>query len=140
MNDLIIPEVVERIYREIAHPHHTPQPVHVDTTEKKIELNRADVDQIIQRARPAPPDELQYIIDHGADLKLTSGERNQLGVELSIVAAQRARQGNGRRVDASAEFVAKVLNLVETPWGLLARSFVDDLLRDGSRNISRCRA
>jgi len=28
---------------------------------------------------------------------------------------------------------------VETPWGLLARSFVDGLLRDGSRNISRCR-
>jgi hypothetical protein len=31
------------------------------------------------------------------------------------------------------------LILVETPFGLVARSFVDDLLRDGSRSISRCR-
>lgn len=131
---------VEHIYRALATPKPPqPQPAHVDTTAKKIELTRADVDQIIQRTRSATPEELEYVIARAKEFILTDGQRDQVCCDLTIVAAHRARQGNGRRIDASAEFIAKVLNLVETPWGLLARSFVDDLLREGSRNISRCR-
>jgi hypothetical protein len=131
---------VEIIYREIASPKRSPtQPARTTTDAKQLTLTRADVDAILQRTRGAMPEELEFIIAHAKEFSLTDGQRDQLCCDLTITAAQRARQGNGRRVDASAEFIAKVLNLVETPWGLLARSFVDDLLRDGSRNISRCR-
>jgi hypothetical protein len=58
--------------------------------EKKITLNRADVDASIHGTGSASPDELQYIIDQGTDLKLTTGERNQVGVDLSIVVARGA--------------------------------------------------
>jgi hypothetical protein len=139
MGDLV-PAIIERMYRDLAsHKSPQPQPARVDTTVKKIELTRADVVAILQRKRSASPEELQHILDHGKELGVSEWERSQISVDMTIAMAQRARQGNGRRVDASAEFIAKVLNLVETPWGLLARSFVDDLLRDGSRNISRCR-
>jgi hypothetical protein len=130
----------EKIFRELSQPTPAqPRPARVDITAKKIELTRADVDRIIQRTRSATVEELEYVIAHANEFSLTDGQRDQACCDLTIVAAQRSRQGNGRRVDASAEFIAKVLNLVETPWGLLARSFVDDLLRNGSRNISRCR-
>ena len=44
----LIPAVIERIYRDLASPKpQQPQPVRVDTTAKKVELTRADVDQII---------------------------------------------------------------------------------------------
>jgi hypothetical protein len=110
----LIPAIVERLYRDLASPKPPqPQPARVDTTAKKIALTREDVDQIIQRTRIASPDELQYIIDHATDLKLTSGERNQLGVDLSIVMAQRSHQINGRREDPNAQFIAQVLGYAE---------------------------
>lgn len=136
----LVPAIIERMYRDLAsHKAPQPQPARVDTTAKKIELTRADVDQIIQRTRAASPEELEFIIAHAKEFILTDGQRDQLCCDLTIAAAQRARQGNGRRIDGNAEFISKVLGLVETPFGLIARSFVDDLLRDGSRNISRCR-
>jgi hypothetical protein len=137
MNDLI-PEVVERMYRDLIRPQ-PPLPKPVPSAATKKPITRADVDAILQRTRAVTPDELEYIIGHAKEFILTDGQRDQLCCDLTIVAAQRARQGNGRRIDASAEFISKVLGLVETPFGLIARSFVDELLRDGSKNISRCR-
>ena len=128
------------MYRDLA-SHKLPQPPPAcgNTEAEKIALTRADVDQIIQRTRGASPEELEHVIAHAKEFSLTDGQRDQLCCDLTIVAAQRARHGNGRRIDGNAEFISKVLGLVETPFGLLASSFVDDLLRDGSRNISRCR-
>jgi hypothetical protein len=137
----LIPEVIERLYRDLASPKPPqPQPARVDTTAKKIELTRADVDQIIQRTRGASPDELQYLIDNGSGYRLTPGERNQLGVDLSIIVAQRARQINGRREDPNAQFIAQVLGYAETPWGLIEREWIDAQLRAGSQAIQRCRS
>jgi hypothetical protein len=131
---------VELIYRQIASPKQTePQPVCGNREAKKIELTRAEVDAILQRTRSATPEDLEYVISHAKEFILTDGQRDQLCCDLTIIVAQRSRQGNGRREDASAEFISKILGLVETPFGLVARSFVDDLLREGSRNISRCR-
>lgn len=133
-------DAVERIYREISQPS-SPEtkPTRVTVLPKKIELARADVDAIIQRTRTASPQELQHIIDHAKDYKLTAGERNQIGCDLSIVMAQRARQVDGRRDDPSAEFIAKVLGYAETPHGLVSREWVSSLLRDGAQNIARCK-
>jgi hypothetical protein len=138
MNDLIIPEVVERMYRDLVRPQ-PPLPKPVPSAAIKKPITRADVDAILQRKRSATPEDIEYVISHAKEFILTDGQRDQLCCDLTIVAAQRARQGNKRRVDASAEFIAKILGLIETPFGLVARSFVDDLLRHGSQNISRCR-
>jgi hypothetical protein len=134
----LIPAIVERLYRDLASAK-APQPACVNTTAKKITLTKADVDAILQRTRSATPEELEYVIAHAKEFILTDGQRDQVCCDLTIAAAQRARQGNGRRIDGNAEFISKVLGLIDTPFGLIARSFVDDLLRDGSRNISRCR-
>ena len=131
--------LVEVIYREIAQPRPTPQPAHVPAPEKQIPFTRVDVNAIIGRTRSASIDELEYVISHSKEFRLSEGERDQLCCDLTIVAAQHARQGNGRRIDGNAEFISKILGLVETPFGLVARSFVDDLLRGGSKSISRCR-
>jgi hypothetical protein len=72
-------------------------------------------------------------------LKLTTGERNQLGVDLSIVVAQRARQGNGRREDPNAQFIAQVLGYAKTPYGLIERQWINAQLRAGSQAIQRCK-
>jgi hypothetical protein len=130
----------ERIYRELSRPQaQPPKPARTTTDAKQLTLTKADVEAILQRTRSATPEELEYVIAHAREFILTDGQRDQVCCDLTIAAAQRSRQGNGRREDASAEFISKILGLVETPFGLLARSFVDDLLRDGSRNISRCR-
>jgi hypothetical protein len=138
MNDLIISEVVERMYRDLIRPQ-PPLPKPVPSAAIKKPITRADVDAILQRTRCASPENLEYIIGHAKEFILTDGQRDQLCCDLTIAAAQRSRQGNGRRIDASAEFISKVLGMIETPFGLVARAFVDDLLRDGSRNIARCR-
>jgi hypothetical protein len=99
---------------------------------KPLTLTRADVDGIIQRSRGASVEELEYAIGHAKDLILTDGERNQLGVSLSICAAQRARQMKGRRRDPNAEFISQTLKLPVTPHGLVDRDWVENLLRSNT--------
>jgi hypothetical protein len=53
----------------------------------------------------ATPEELEEIIDHGKQFKLTDGERNQLCCDLAIAMSQRARQVNGRREDPNSRFI-----------------------------------
>jgi hypothetical protein len=138
MSKYILP--VEKIYRELSQPQaQPPKPASATTDAKQLTLTRADVDAILQRTRGASPEEIEYVIARSKEFILTDGQRDQLCCDLTIAAAQRSRQGNGRRIDGNAEFISKLLGLIETPFGLLARSFVDDLLREGSRNISRCR-
>ena len=129
---------VEIIYRDIARPKpplSTPAPAKVAA---RVELTREDVTAILQRKRGASAEVLQQIIGEATKYGLTEWERNTLCVDLSIQVAH-ARQNHGKRVDPSAQFIAQVLNLVETPHGLIDRSFVDNLLREGSQNIARCR-
>ena len=104
---------------------------------KRIELTRADVNGIIERTRSASAAELEFVLSNAAALRLTLGEKNQLSVDLTIQIAQ-ARQSNGRREGPNARFIAQVLGQLETPFGLVERSFVDGLLQDGARNIARC--
>jgi len=130
---------VQRIYLEVSQPSsQVPKPVTAAAEAKPIEVTRADVDAIITRARYGSPEELQHIIDHSKDLGLTDGERNFIGVELSIAVAKRTRQVNGRE-NPSAEFISKVLGLAETPYGLISREWVNQQMRTGSQAIARCR-
>ncbi len=129
---------VQRIYLQVSQPaSQPPKPATAAAEAKPIEVTRADVDAIITRARCGSPEELQYIIDHSKDLGLTDGERNFIGVELSIAVARRTRQVNGRE-NPSAEFISKVLGLAETPYGLISREWVKQQMRTGSQAISRC--
>ena len=130
---------LERLYRQISQPsppQSTPAPV---TAELKPALTRADVNDIIRRTRPASPEELQDIIARAVEFKLTTWERNELGVRLSIAAAQRARQVNGRREDPAAQFISRTLGLAETPFGLISREWVNNQMRTGAQAISRCK-
>src|SRR5208337_837357 len=129
---------VEMIYRELARPK-APEikPPLASEIAKKAELSRVDVNAILQRRRATSAVELEQIIANARDYKLTEGERQQLSVALTIEIA-RARQSK-RREDPNARFIAQVLGYLETPFGLIERSFMDDLLRAGSENIARCR-
>lgn len=129
---------IEIIYRDLARPRAPDGKTARVEAAKKTELTRSDVDAILQRKRGALADELQQIISDAKEYRLTPGERNQLSVDLTMQIAH-ARQSNGRRDNPGERFIAQVLGLIETPYGLLARSFIDDLLRAGSENISRCR-
>lgn len=130
---------VQRIYLEVSQPSsQSPKPAITVAEAKPIELTRTDVDAIIQRKRYGSPDELQHIIDQSKDLGLTDGERNIIGVELSIAVARRTRQVNDRE-NPSAEFISKVLCLTETPYGLVSREWVNQQMRTGSQAIARCR-
>jgi hypothetical protein len=131
---------VEIIYREIASPKLSPtQPARATTDAKQLALTRADVDQIIQRTRGASPEELEYVIARSKEFSLTDGQRDQLCCDLTITAAQRARQLNGRREDPNAQFIAQVLGYAETPWGLIEREWINAQLRTGSQAIQRCK-
>jgi hypothetical protein len=72
------------------------------------------------------------------DTRSRPAKKNQLSVDLTIQIAH-ARQSNGKRDDPSVRFIAQVLGLVETPFGLIEREWVGNLLRDGARNIARGR-
>jgi hypothetical protein len=105
---------------------------------KNRELTRDDVAEIIACGRTATPEELQFIIDHRKELDLTDGERNQLGVDLTI-AVSRARQVNGRREGLSARFIHQTLKLGQTPFGLIARECFELQLKSGAEAIIGCR-
>ncbi len=126
-------------YRQISEPKPCPaEPVRA-VVATKTDLTRADVDTIIQRQRNATPEELEEIIARAKDFKLTDGERNQLGVDLSTAIAQRVRGQNGRRQDPSAKLISN-LGYAETPFGLLYdRASFQTQMRTGSKAIAECR-
>ncbi len=130
---------VERAYRTLSQPS-PPKPKAAPVkVAAKIELTRDDITAILARQRSASAEDLQQIISEAKNYGLTESEKNQLCVDLSIQVA-RARQNQGkRREDPNARFIGEVLGLVETPFGLIDRSFIEDLLRAGSNNIARCR-
>jgi hypothetical protein len=97
------------------------------------------VTAIITRKRSSTADELQDIIANAKAYKLTAGEREQLCLDLSIQVAQRARQVNGKREDASARFISD-LGYAQTPFGLLAeRAWFQNELQTGTKAIAACR-
>jgi hypothetical protein len=128
---------VELIYRALACPR-APEIKPQAHEPAKIELTRADVDQIIHRKRAAAPEELEEIIDHGKQLKLTDGERNQLCCDLTISMSQR-RQVSGRRDDPSSKLIHD-LGYAVTPFGLLPdRAWYQKELQTATKAIAACR-
>jgi hypothetical protein len=97
-----------------------------------------DVSAILQRKSSASADQLQQILTDTKKYRLSQGEHDQLSLDLTIAIAQ-ARLNNGKPDDPNARFIAQVLGLLDTPFGLIERSFVDDLLRAGSQNIAQCK-
>ncbi len=138
MVDLIIPAVVERVYRDLARPR-TPQPQPARVTPGPRVITLADVNDILQRKRGASAEELQDIIFRAKEFSLSDGQRNQVSVDLSILMAHRARQANGRRDDPTDEFISKVLGFSETPFGRVERGWVNAQLRAGSQAILLCK-
>src|SRR5260370_963990 len=138
MNDIIIPEVVDRMYRDLACFKRLHQHAHVTAEAKKAELTKADVDAIIRRTRGASAEELQQIISREKEFSLTNTQREQVAIDLTIVMAHRARQANGPD-HPTDEFIAKVLGYSETPYGLIEREWVNAQLHAGSQAILRCK-
>ncbi|MGA8500906.1 MAG: hypothetical protein WB683_05115 [Candidatus Sulfotelmatobacter sp.] len=128
---------VELIFRQLSQPKPQdakPAPV---AEPSKAELTRADVDAIIQRKRAATPEELQEIL---ACVKLTSGERNQLSVDLTVMMAQRSRRVNSKCEDPSAKLIHE-LGYAETPFGLLyERAWFQKEFQTGTKAIAECRS
>ena len=73
----------EVIFRELARP--KPPVVMAASVAVVKPLTRDDVTAIIARTRSATAEELQHIIDHAKDFDLTEGEKQQLGLALSIL-------------------------------------------------------
>jgi hypothetical protein len=127
---------LEIIYRELARPK-TKQPTQTPTRATP-RLSREDVSAILARQRQGTPAELEHIFANANEFHLTPSEKSQLSVDLTIAMAN-ARQSHGRPEHPSDRFIAQVLGLLDTPYGLVERSFVDDLFRGGSQSITRCR-
>ena len=139
MLDLIIPEVVDRMYCDLARPRKPqPHPAHV-TEGPQVELTKTDVTEIIRRTRGATPEELEHILAHAQEYGLTNLQQNQISVDATIAMAQRSRVLNGRKEDPNLKFISQILGMISTPYGLVERSFIESVLREGSQNIYRCR-
>jgi hypothetical protein len=135
MTDLVSP--LEIIYCQLRTPSQSV-PVAPVVDESKPELTRDDVSAIIHRQRSATLDELQFIIDHAKQFKLTDFERNHIACGLTIAMSARASQLNGRRVDPSAKLIAD-LGYAQTPFGLLAeRAWFQTELEIGTKAIAAC--
>jgi hypothetical protein len=128
---------VDVIYRELARPK-TPETKPAVAATTKPALPRNNVNAFLSRQRQGSPAELEYIVSNAKKFALTPSEKNQLSVDLTIAMAN-ARQGHGRREHPSERFIAQVLGLLDTPYGLIERSFIEDLLRTGADNIQRCK-
>jgi hypothetical protein len=128
---------IERIYRELARPEALSLKLTLTEPAKLPELNRDDVQAILRRTRFASSEQLQSVITNFKEYGLTINERDQLSVDLTIQLAQ-ARQTRDRRESPNDRFIARVLSLAETPFGLVDRSFAEGLLRAGSQNIYHC--
>lgn len=128
---------VELIYRELASP--KPQEPKPASLPEVKPLTREDVSAIIARKRSATPEELQDIISRAKEFQLSEGARNQIGLDLSIISAQRARQENGKREDPNAKFISQTLKLLSTPYGLIDREWFEALLRTNVEAIAKCR-
>jgi hypothetical protein len=127
---------VELVYRKLSQPS-PPEPARVvQEFTRQPELTREEVDAIIQRKRSATPEQLQAIIDLAQHYKLSTWERNQLGVDTGIALAARAHG----KPDLDSLFIHEVLDYADTPFGLLAnRSFFEREYRRGAEAISCCR-
>lgn len=131
---------VEKIYRELSQPQPPrAKPAGIKEEAEQIALTKAQVDDVLHRRRSASPEELQHIIDHSQEYGLSDWQRNRIAVDVTVDMAQRARNVSGRRENPAAEFLSKVMGYLETPVGLIDRSFVADMLLVGSDNIQRCR-
>jgi hypothetical protein len=130
----------ERIYRELSQRKPPPEPARPAADAAVKALTRDDVTAIIARRRSATPEELEYAITHAKDLTLTDGERNQLGVDLSVAIAQRIRGLDGRRQDHPSDRLIHDLGYAQTPFGLLYdRGSFQRQMQSGSKAIAECR-
>jgi hypothetical protein len=128
---------VELIYRKLSQP--SPPPPARARQEPKLqpELTREDVDAIIQRKRSATPEQLHAIIDRAQHYRLSTWERNQLGVDIGVALAAKARG----KPNSDSVFIHDVLDYADTPFGMLAnRSFFENQFKRGAEGISCCRA
>ncbi len=127
---------VERIYREMSTPSSAPPVPNVPTTAPAMHLDASDVSAILQHKRSASLDELNYIIEHAKTFCLSSWQRNQISVQLTIAIVNRARPAS-----TPVDQLFSALGIVETPVGLLHdRSWVQRELRAGTQAIASCRA
>ena len=128
----------ELIYRSLSQP--KPQetkPARVSEEAKKIEFTRGEIDSIIQRKRAASLEELTHILQHVKGL--STGERNELALQSTIAAAERARRVPGQRHDPSARFIYD-LGYALTPFGLLhERAWFERELQAATQAIAACR-
>jgi len=91
-----------------------------------------------QRKRTATPEELSQILANATAFNLTTGEKNQLSVDATIVMAH-ARQSATRRKSPGEQFIAQTLGLLHTPFGDVEREWVHAQLRAGATAIQKCR-
>jgi hypothetical protein len=119
----------------VERPEVKPRPVHhqVDHTNWCSQCNH-----YVAQNHGHPMDAPTIVSSEQKKTLAADGERNFIGVELSIAVAKRTRRVNGRE-NPSAEFISRVLDLAETPYGLVSREWVDEQMRMGSQAISRCR-
>jgi len=128
---------VERLYREISQPSPSKSGAEpkVPDAAPAIHLECADVDAILRRSRDASILELEYIIQNAKQFCLSSWQRNDLGVRLTVALANRAQP------KPKADFLSNTLHVVQTPVGLLHDcEWVGREMRAGAMAIRNCRS
>jgi len=126
---------LELAYRSISQPS-SPKPARaVIQVPEAPGLTRDDVVQILQGNRSATLYELQSVIASSQRYRLSTWERDKLGVQLGIALAEKARG----IPDRNSQFIHDVLDYTDTPFGMLAnRSFFEREYRRGAMAISHC--
>lgn len=128
---------VELIYRQLSQPS-PPKPAapsKIPDATPAISLTWSDVDAILKRKRDASVAQLEYIIENTKRFRLTTYQRNDIGVRLTIMQANRDRPAS----DPTVNFLVNTLHIFPTPAGLLYEyGWVQRELRAGARAIAEC--
>lgn len=128
---------VQRLYLDISQPSTSRPAPKVQTAAPAIELAWEDVQAILKRKRDASPEELQYIIDNASHFCLSSWQRNDIGVRLTIAQVNRTRP---KASDPIANFLYNTLHVVQTPAGLLHDAgWVQGEMKAGANAIANCK-
>jgi hypothetical protein len=127
----------ERLYLDIRQPVPAkPAPPKVAELAAPLHLEPWDVDAIVRKKRSASADELQYVIDHAKRFCLTTRQRDEIGVRLTLAVVNRARP----TLDPTTIFLYESLHVIQTPAGLLQDcEWIQREMKAGASAISNCR-
>ena len=126
----------ERIFRELHEPSPSKPAAKPTPATAPIALDWTEVQAILARKRDATAEELNYIISNAKQFFLSSWQRNDIAVRLTLALANRGRA----KPDPNLEFIHNTLHVIDTPAGSLQDfEWVQREMQAGSLAIASCK-